>query len=392
MVPHVAARATNALPLSSAGRIACCRRLQAYPRGSFPLITWSCILHGSIREGTSISTAATIDELDDVAIEHVVRRDALIAAGLFIEDPEEDQTLAFPVPHGVRIERLLTSYDTKTTTGRKVRCAGCPTHTKHYRGFRALLDNGQQANIGIDCGETHATPGAWEEMNASLSRRQRDAYNAARVQPTLQALERAEPLLKTWHDRSKVAVTFMRQIEDAFPALAAAFAQAGKQDEGRLEFVRNRELNKQERRLRNGQRWEGVTVYCATIPYPASFDRSFATSGIVSAFQGMKSARQILLDNPTPSQVSDALQRLRLARKLLDDSAAIHDGLLANLDPAWWQGACRWANVEKLTPGTLRLEGRTLICETDHADISLPLPDPALLPSGWDALRGLLPG
>lgn len=322
----------------------------------------------------------------------MARRDALIAAGLFIEDPEQDQNLAFPVPPGVKIERLLTSYDTKTTTGRKVRCAGCPTHTKHYRGFRALLDNGQQANIGIDCGETHASPGAWEEMNANLSRRQRDAYNAARVAPTLQAIERAEPLLKAWHDRSKVAVAFMRQLEDAFPTLSAALAQAGKQDDGRLEFDRNRELNKQERRLRNGQRWEVVTVYCSTIPYPPSFERWFATSGIVGAFQGIKSAQKILSGDPTPSQVSDALQRLRVARKLLDDSAAIHDGLLANLDPVWWQGACRWANVEKLTPGTLRFEGRTLICETDQADISLTIPDPSLLQSGWSELRVLLPG
>lgn len=96
----------------------------------------------------------------DEAAELASKRDILIAAGLFIEDPEADEGLTFPVPAGVKVKELLTSYDTRATTGRKVRCAACRTKTPHYRGFRAELDNGGRANIGIDCGEEVSQPGA----------------------------------------------------------------------------------------------------------------------------------------------------------------------------------------------------------------------------------------
>lgn len=82
------------------------------------------------REGSTPTIIGDGDKGDEAFAREVVsQRAAWLAAGLFIEDPEADSSLVFPVPQGVLIDRLLTSYDTKVTTGRKVRCAGCPSRT-----------------------------------------------------------------------------------------------------------------------------------------------------------------------------------------------------------------------------------------------------------------------
>jgi len=331
-----------------------------------------------------------MEDEDDLGREHIARRDALAAAGLFIEDPEADAGLAFPVPAGAKIVRLLTSYDTKLTTGRKVRCAGCPTHMKHHKGFRALLDNDLQANIGKDCGEAHSEPGAWETMNASLSRLQREAYDAARIAPTIANITAAEPMLRSWNERCSSASKFYRAFQDAFPDLAVKIATAGQQSNGRLEFQTTRRLSERERRLRNGQTREIRTHHCATVPHWRSFRHENPVKSIIAGFRQLAVAKQELASSSAPARVAEAFRMIRAANAKLSAAADEHNQMLRNFSLDWWTGVPRWAKAEKLVPGELRFDDRCLVCDDDREEVRLAIPDPRELACGWDEIKKLL--
>src|SRR3954464_9293020 len=135
---------------------------------------------------------------DDFAAETTSRRDALIEAGLFIENPEQVPGLVYPIPPERSLKALVREYETKATLGRKVRCAACPTHTLHYRGFVSELDDGTPALVGIVCGERHFGEGIWAEMRAKLVREQDRAHYLARLGPALRQIELLHPLLREW--------------------------------------------------------------------------------------------------------------------------------------------------------------------------------------------------
>lgn len=179
---------------------------------------------------------------DDLAAETTSRRDALIAAGLFIEDPEQIAGLVFPIPSERSLGTLVREYETNSTLGRKVWCAACPTHTLHYRGFVAELDNHAPALMGIDCGEAHFGKGVWAEMRAKLIREQDRAHYLARMAPALRQIELLHPLLRELKKAMGVWGRFCRDLEAILPDLNDDLFEAAERREGRLEREKYRQV------------------------------------------------------------------------------------------------------------------------------------------------------
>lgn len=321
--------------------------------------------------------------------ELVSRREILIAAGLFIEDPEADVGLTFPVPEGVKIKQLLTSYDTKRTTGRKVRCAACKTKTPHFRGFRAELDNGGAANIGIDCGEEISNPGVWQALSSGLSRRQDDAYYSARVGPTLMQLDKIKNLLPDWLGRINALADFHHDFPFRLRKELADTVRLG----GLMQHDKTRKLSKTESKKRSGLRSEVYTKTYGKVPSPAFFGKHDWDGKARRSFRSISEIRDgIAYANGLPKLVA-GFKALREFRKRMEDVHTEHEIALANLSLDWWASACHWANTAPQPEGIYRLEGRTIFFVGDYEDEKVwQIPTRAEIgPSLWPEVRELWP-
>ena len=314
----------------------------------------------------------------DLEIEQVTRRNALIAAGLFIENPEQIEGLVYPVPGGVRPERLLREYETKATIGRKVRCSFCKSHSPHYRGFVAELADNSPALIGINCGEEHFGKGKWDEMRAHLVREQDRVHFEARIAPALRQIEIIHPLIDIWRRQLEIWGRFRRSIKSVLPDLNTALLSAAALREGRLEREKMKTIDAIDENGRAIQRRVPDITGYGRIPHPEVLTTQ-APDGKAAAVKTMvQQAFKELQKEGNVKSIAGAFSTLRSARRQVDDIQDLHTRWVRMADMEWWQDACRW--MKATDGGQYRVAGRFVI-ESNYGQpykVAVPAPDGAI--------------
>lgn len=318
---------------------------------------------------------------EDLGAETTSRRDALIAAGLFIEDPEQIAGLIFPIPPERSLGNLVREYETKSTLGRKVRCAACKTHTLHYRGFVAELDDGAPALVGIDCGEAHFGKGIWAEMRAKLVREQDRAHYLARLGPALRQIELLHPLLCEWQGALAVWGAFRRDLAMTLPDLNDDLFEAAERREGRLEREKMRKVTVVDEQGRERVERRPETIAYGRIPHPEVFVGAPPGSRVGPAVAALKKAEPGLRDAGNVKAVAGAFAVLREGRRHIEEARALHDRWVRLSEMGWWRSAVEWANSHGGS-GKYRIAGRTIVRANDGSPlkVEVPEPDPRVVP------------
>ena len=304
---------------------------------------------------------------DEAAVEDRKLADALFAAGL-LEDPTSSDGLVFPLPAHAVIQEIVASYDTRST-GQKVRCAVCPQHQKHFRGFRVALQTGDQARIGIDCGEKQFGKDVWRSVSADFNRRVEITLLKARVQPTLEAVALVTPIIEEWHRRTNELAKWLNRFRKDVPRLAAHLASVAKARDGRL--VVERQVWR-EGVNRNGKLFKHKDVetrLLTQIPFPGMFLGDTPTRGLNGATSELRQAVGMLSGKVTGLALANAFRSVQRARNFITDADRAHRGALANLDSAWVQGLCEWANQDDALSASYEFDhGRVLHDEHGYED------------------------
>lgn len=320
---------------------------------------------------------AAVAQIDpqDIAREEAARLQSLVAAGLVANDPEAGPGLVFPLPADATIACILGGYDTKRSLGRKIRCAACPQHQPHFRGFRVQLLHGLEANIGFNCGEQHFGEGAWKAALSEYDRRVEEAHFAARVAPALIMIERVMPVVEAWHDKSKAIARHFGDFRRELPDLHRVLLEAARLREGRLETETRVHRKVITRIGREESKMDVDVTLVGRIPFPAFFLGSSPNSSLVGAKQDMGIAVALLTQKTDTASMAKAFRSLQRARQHLQGAADLHEGALLNLNPAWLIGLCKWANQHADLRGYYEVEGGT-ISRTDAGNsFSLPTAD-----------------
>jgi hypothetical protein len=281
---------------------------------------------------------------DEAAVEDRKLADALFSAGL-LEDPTSSDGLVFPLPADAVIEEIVSSYDTRST-GQKVRCAVCPQHQKHFRGFRVALQTGDQARIGIDCGEKQFGKDVWRSVSADFNRRVEMTLLKARVEPTLEAIALVTPLIEEWHRRTNALAKWLNRFRKDVPQLAAHLRSVAKSRDGRLVIERQvwREgVNRNGKRFRHK---DVETRFFAQIPFPGMFQGDTPTGGLNGATTQLQQAIGMLDAKVSGLALANAFRAVQRARNFVAEADRAHRGALANLDQTWLQSLCEWASQD----------------------------------------------
>ena len=156
--------------------------------------------------------------------EYLPRRptdEELLATDFTVRNPYEIEGLVERVREGVVPVDIVYAYDWND----EVRCAFCPQHQKHKRGYVVRLPTGELAPIGNVCGSKHFG-GRWEEWEREHRFRSKRKYYLERVAPLSDAIVKALPLLKHWrmplyhveqfkHEMEKKASTLFDELRYA---------------------------------------------------------------------------------------------------------------------------------------------------------------------------------
>ena len=306
------------------------------------------------------------EPLEDAEVELERQRtlNALNDAGL-VEDAANDDGLVFPLPDGAVIREIVARYDTRTS-GRKVACAVCPQHQRHFRGFRVELESGDHVRMGIVCGENEFGEDAWARANADFNRRVQLATYQARVAPTLGVINAVEPFIHEWHQRTNKLARWLGEFRRELPALFTEIAKVAQHRSGRFEIerVRGREgVNAV------GQRFtfkKAETSVVGRIPFPAMFVGETPTYGLNGAELSFREAKTILDERTDAPSLARAFREVQRARQYLIDADRAHQGALLNLNPSWLESLCEWANQYHALTARYWVEGST-ICHTEAA-------------------------
>jgi hypothetical protein len=179
-------------------------------------------------------------------------------------DPTEVIGIVQELPRDRGLPTLEAQYDTKLTTGLKVRCVHCK-YENHYKGFAFRYESGAATLVGIDCGEklygVHFSKQQYEFNQAR--ERAKNLRRRARVQGSWESL-RAE--LQSLIDHQ--AVEIFRSTRSAFlkavPELAKWALNACHKSNGEM-YVEERirdvlaESKRDERLEAMGQRLDSLT-------------------------------------------------------------------------------------------------------------------------------------
>lgn len=303
-----------------------------------------------------------------VEVEEQVRRQALAGAGL-VEELDDEEGLVFPLPLNAHIVRVLRGYDTRDTTNTKVRCSACPQHQLHNRGFRVEIESGEQARIGIRCGEKHFGHGAWQTAVADYDRRVQHAHYLARVKPALDAIEQIMPLIREWHQRTNL----LAKLGPGFPSeLSDRLYEEAKRSEGRLERERRRKRKRVNRQGQEETYTETEVILVARIPYPGMFLGESPTHPLNGATKEIGCAVALLANKTDTASLAKAFSHLRRGRQYLNDAARTHRGILSNLTPGWLPALCEWANQDDGLEESYAVQGLTIECDGDPFPLLSP--------------------
>jgi len=324
---------------------------------------------------------------DDVEREERHFLQALVAAGLVSEDPEVGPNLVYPLPEAAEIIRIVGGYNTNRTIGRKIRCAACPQHQHHFRGFRVELSDTRQANIGFNCGEHHFGEGAWKVALNDYEARVEAAHYNARVAPTLVLLDKILPMVDGWHERTKELAREFSHFRRSLPELHAALVRVCQYREGRLEL--EEQVTRAVTTKVGKEQFKRVTevTLVGRVPFPGLFVGDGPNSSLVGAKQLIATAVTLLNGKRDTISLAKVFRDLRQARQLLREASDRHAGALSNLDPSWLPGLCKWANAHAAIPRWHETEGRSIV---DDYGLKFTLPDPDELgPSPFAEIDGV---
>ena len=320
-----------------------------------------------IGAGSLVADAASL-EAEELAQLSVLREAGLV-------EPSSDDgpgNLIFPMPAGANIESIIRSYDTRDSDGQaKVRCAVCPQHQAHHRGFRVLLDDGRQALIGINCGETQFGAGAWQSALADYERRVQHATYLARVAPALTAIDGILPLMLEWHRKAQKLGSWLSGLRRTYPNLTRRWTDVARRSEGRFERERGRTKTRINRFGREESYRDVEIVQVGKIPFPGMFLGQTPQTPLGLAKNHLESARFLLAKTDVRS-LAQAYSQMRQARQAIVDAEDFHQGCLRNCDPSWLVKMCDWANKDSELTVTYAVEGADLIA-TDELDTEVRL-------------------
>lgn len=314
---------------------------------------------------------------EEVAAQDALTKVVLTRAGLFHSNPNSDVGLVFPLPQQAQISRIVLGYDSKRTTGEKVRCAACPQHQPHFRGFRVELVSGEHAQIGVNCGESHFGDGAWQVAVSDYDRRVEHANFVGRIEPALRTIERVMPLIEQWHHNTKRLAASFAEFQRSLPRLAGRLSEIAKEREGRFERekrIRNKEVN------RHGVEEVRVRVEVTTIgriPFPGMFRGETPNHGLNGAKKAVKIAVALLTNKRDSVSLAKAFREMRQARQYLVEAAQIHRSALSNLDSGWIAALCDWASHDDNLEASYEAKGRSILHDEGGVDGSFEFPSTA---------------
>ena len=300
-----------------------------------------------------------------VEYEETARAKALDDAGLTATALSHVEGLVFPLPVGAIIASIVLSYDTRDGTNReKVRCAVCPQHQAHNRGFRVALADGQQALMGINCGETQFGAGAWQVALADYERRVQHATYIARIDPALKAIAEISPIVVEWHNRAKDLGSWLSQFRLAFPNLSRVLTDVARRSEGRFTRERGRTRTRVNRLGREESYRDVEVIEIARMPFPGMFLGKTPQAALGLAIDHLAEAQQLLRATDTRS-LAGAYTRLRQARQAVNDASEHHQGCLRNCNISWLPAMCDWVNREAGLMPTYCFEDQDLVARDD---------------------------
>ena len=224
------------------------------------------------------------------------RQRILASRGLFVADPEAIEGLAPHVPDGSTPTTALQSYDTRTSTKRKVRCALCGRQI-HHRGFVVRLDTGEVVLAGKNCGEEHFGHDAFARVFADLERRQEAAFYEARTPIVLEQLAKMAEPMRRWEKSIRGLSQFLTAVRTGFPVLWSLLRGAASND-GNLIVADTRQIavagrDGEMKEVRDfGQKVVG------RIPFPDAFNGIAAAPLLREANDLLRSARETLEGSP----------------------------------------------------------------------------------------------
>lgn len=309
--------------------------------------------------------------MNDIEISKSVRYEesaqakALEDAGLTATVIGDGKGLVFPLPVGAIIASIVLSYDTRDGANReKVRCAVCPQHQAHNRGFRVALADGQHALVGINCGETQFGAGAWQIALADYERRVQHATYVARIDPALKAIAEISPIVMEWHTRAKDLGSWLSHFRLAFPNLSRVLTDAARRSEGRFTRERGRTRTRINRLGREESYRDAEVIEIARIPFPGMFLGRTPQAALGLAMDHLSEARRLLKGTDMRSLAS-AYTRLRQARQAVNDASEHHQACLRNCNVSWLAGMCDWVNREAGLMPTYCFEDQDLVARDE---------------------------
>lgn len=287
-------------------------------------------------------------------------QEILVDAGL-IEDLEGEDGLVFPLPSEAQIVRIVRGYDTRESSGLKVRCSACKQHQPHNRGFRVELDDGNQARVGFNCGEGHFGEGAWKAAVADFDRRAENAIYVARIGPTLTAIEQILPLIDEWHGRTNQFGKWIVKFRKNVPALFRRLGEESKLRDGRLEKQKKIKTSGVDRNGREIQKTSFEAVSIGRIPFPGMFLGESPNHGLNAAKKSLGLAVALLEHRRDTSSLNRAFAHVRDARQYLAEANDVHAKILLNLNSDWVPALCKWANRDEKLHCEYESDGAAII-------------------------------
>lgn len=292
-------------------------------------------------------------KLETQELEERHLQSALTNAGL-IDDTADESGVVFPLPTSSQIIRIVAGYDTRKTTNQKVRCSACKQHQPHFRGFRVELDTGQQARIGLDCGEKHFGEGTWQSAVSDYERRAENAVYVSRIEPAIASIGKTMPVLREWHGRTNIFGSWIVSFSRDVPKLFTRLVEEAKLRDGRLERQRRVKQNSVNRQGASGQKAAYETILIGQIPYPDMFIGSSPNHGLNEAQTHFGLAVALLENKRDTASLAKAFRHIQDARRQLQHAADVHSKIRANLKLDWIPSLCAWANRDERLEASYR--------------------------------------
>lgn len=289
------------------------------------------------------------------------RRDILVQAGLFAQDPSSYPGLADTMDPASGIDTAFQpiAYDTRNTTSAMVPCSICPQKQPHYDGAIVRLKDSKVGLVGNECGKRHFFgDDGWQVLQSRMRADADQAVFLARFGPAKEAITAIEPLLLSWSHSHRRVNNFRRRFRSS----------AGKLFEAILRHGRGGSLSVEEEVLvpfkaRDGSiehRKEIHTRVVCRIGARWFFEGEALSEEIDQVRERALTALGFLRADATPANVNAVQRMLRICRRTLDDVATKQRDLMPLLNEQTVGHLADWANAASKSKGTYEARGKVI--------------------------------